>query len=642
MAKLRLSVACGDYDIVKPLIEGTVQAEGLELVFLTDMGPRERHWRMGRKHEFDVCEENIGAYFMMRDQDEPLTAIPVFLHRRFRHGFVFINTAAGIREPKDLAGKTVGGTNFQPASNIWMRGILEEHYGVPHRSITWLVDRSEDVAFQPPPGLRIEMKTSPKTLGEMLADGDIPAMISPTLPRLFVQGDKRIARLFVDYKAVEIAFFRQTGIFQIMHVTTVKQEIVEKYPWVPTNLTKAFEAAKQLAYRRLANPRMVPLAFVRTAVEEQEQIFGKDPCSYGLTANRKTLATVLRIAANRSDTDTEALLETIVAGTEAMVRLGLAISGPTVLYRGIWPTYFAAPFGVAAATARLDNLDAEQTAHALALALTFASPGVGHHNAARTSRWFAIGHAARNGLIAVEAAQTGFTSDLNLLEGSFLDGIYGITPNVTAFTENLGQRFALDDISFKPWCAARQTIAATQALLEIIESGVSPDAIVSVEVHVPSPYLKMINHGVKVGDRASHLTSVQYHLALAARDLSALYDVEHSPQRIADDVQAFMQKVSVSADEALLAHYPKAWPARVVVHTSGAMQELIVIHGWGDPQRPFDDRRIEEKFRRILAPTAAAFAQGLLAHCRAVFDTNRSPAALAQDIARVTGRALKT
>ena len=114
MAKLRLTVACGAYDIVKPLIEGTVEADGLDLTFLTDMGPRERHWRMGRKHEFDVCEENVGAYYMIRDQGEPLTAIPVFLHRRFRHGFVFINTAAGIREPKDLVGKTVGGTNFQP------------------------------------------------------------------------------------------------------------------------------------------------------------------------------------------------------------------------------------------------------------------------------------------------------------------------------------------------------------------------------------------------------------------------------------------------------------------------------------------------------------------------------------------------
>ena len=212
---------------MKPLIEGTVEAEGLELIFLSGMGPRERHWRMGRKHEFDVCEENVGAYYMIRDQGEPLSAIPVFLHRRFRHGFVFVNAKAGIKEPKDLNGKVVGGTNFQPASNIWMRGILQEHYGVDHRSITWLVERSEDVPFTPPPGLRIELKKGAKSLSEMLADGDIPAMISPTLPRPFVQGDKRIARLFPDNKAVEIAFFKQTGIFPIMHVTTIKQEVVE-------------------------------------------------------------------------------------------------------------------------------------------------------------------------------------------------------------------------------------------------------------------------------------------------------------------------------------------------------------------------------------------------------------------------------
>src|SRR6201996_6873071 len=187
MAKLKLTVACGDYEIVRALSEGTVQADGIELVMLTGMGSKERHWRMARKTEFAVCEINIGGYYMARDRGEPLTAIPVFLHRRFRHGFVFINTAAGIREPKDLNGKVVGGTNFQPASNIWMRGILEEHYGLQHRSITWLVERTEDVAFEPPAGLRIEMKTSPKTLGQMLADGDIPAMISPTLPKPFVE-----------------------------------------------------------------------------------------------------------------------------------------------------------------------------------------------------------------------------------------------------------------------------------------------------------------------------------------------------------------------------------------------------------------------------------------------------------------------
>jgi 4,5-dihydroxyphthalate decarboxylase len=295
MAKLRLTVAAGDYDIVRPLKEGLVEAAGLELIFLTDMGPRERHWRLARKTEFDVCEENVGAYFIARDQDHPITAIPVFLHRRFRHGFVFINAAAGIKSAKDLIGKQIGGTNFMPAGNIWMRGILEERYGLPHRTITWVTDRSEDIAFDAPSDLRIEMKKSAKSLNDMLADGDIPAMISPTIPRPFVLGDRRVARLFPDYKQVEIDYYRETGIFPIMHVTTIRQEIVDKYPWVTTNLVKAFEASKQMAYQRVKNPRMVPLAWVRTAVEEQQDILGPDPWQYGLTdANRKNLETIQR------------------------------------------------------------------------------------------------------------------------------------------------------------------------------------------------------------------------------------------------------------------------------------------------------------------------------------------------------------
>jgi len=295
MAKLRLTVAAGDYDIIRPLKEGLVEAAGLELIFLTDMGPRERHWRLARKTEFDVCEENVGAYFIARDQNHPITAIPVFLHRRFRHGFVFINTAADIKSAKDLIGKTIGGTNFMPAGNIWMRGVLEERYGLPHRTVTWVTDRSEDIAFEAPADLRIEMKKTDKSLNDMLADGDIPAMISPTIPRPFVMGDKRVARLFPDYKQVELDYYRKTGIFPIMHVTVIKQEIVDKYPWVTTNLVKAFEASKQLAYQRVKNPRMVPLAWVRTAVEEQQDILGPDPWQYGLTdANRKNLETIQR------------------------------------------------------------------------------------------------------------------------------------------------------------------------------------------------------------------------------------------------------------------------------------------------------------------------------------------------------------
>ena len=129
----------------------------------------------------------------------------------------------------------------------------------------------------------------------MLAEGEIPAMLSPDIPRLFLEGDKRIVRLFPNYKDMEIAYFRKTGIFPIMHVTVVRQEIVDKYPWVATNLVKAFDEAKALAYRRIANPRVVPLAWIRTAWEEQQEVLGDDPWAYGLTdANRKNLETVQR------------------------------------------------------------------------------------------------------------------------------------------------------------------------------------------------------------------------------------------------------------------------------------------------------------------------------------------------------------
>lgn len=294
-SRITLSMAIGDYEIIRALKEGAVAVDGLNLIVLTGHGPRERHWRMARNREFDVCEFNVGAYLMSRDRGEPLAAIPVFLHRRFRHGFAFINVNSGIKTPGDLIGKRIGGTNFQPAGNIWLRGILEERYGVPHKEVTWVVDRKEDVEFAPPPDLRIEMIPPDKSMDTMLAEGEIPAMINPYIPEPIVHGDKRVQRLFPDYKAVEREYFQETGIFPIMHVTVIKQEIVERHPWVPASLVKAFEKAKQIAYRRVANPRITPLAWVRTAYEEERKLLGSDPWAYGLgESNRLNLATIMR------------------------------------------------------------------------------------------------------------------------------------------------------------------------------------------------------------------------------------------------------------------------------------------------------------------------------------------------------------
>jgi 4,5-dihydroxyphthalate decarboxylase len=293
--KLELSFACGDYEITRPLIEGAVQPDGIELTVLAGAGSRERHWRMARANEYDVCEFNACAYFMARDRGAPWTAIPVFLHRRFRHGFVFINTSKGIQEPAALIGRKVGGTNFQPAGSIWARGILEEFFGVPHKQVTWVTERAEDVDFTPPLGLAIERIPPHKSLDDMLVEGELDAMISPSFPRPFLKGDKRVARLFRNYKEVETDYFRRTGIFPIMHVTVIRREIVQKYPWVPASLVRAFTEAKRLAYERVRNPRVVPLAWFSAAWEEQNEILGRDPWAYGLgAANRKNLETAIR------------------------------------------------------------------------------------------------------------------------------------------------------------------------------------------------------------------------------------------------------------------------------------------------------------------------------------------------------------
>jgi 2-methylcitrate dehydratase PrpD len=120
------------------------------------------------------------------------------------------------------------------------------------------------------------------------------------------------------------------------------------------------------------------------------------------------------------------LTAAVTAGYEAMIRFGAAIDGPTVLYRGIWPSYFAAPIGAAAVFARLAGLDETRTAHALATALIMAAPGAGHHAASTTARWLAVGHAAACGLKAARAAEQGFTSDVKIADGDFLKSVFGL------------------------------------------------------------------------------------------------------------------------------------------------------------------------------------------------------------------------
>ncbi len=297
MSKLPLTLACGNYEIVRELADGTVRPEGVALTLLADMDSTTRHWRFLRNWEFDLAEVSCSSFLVAQDQGLPVEAIPVFLHRRFRHGFIYINTSKGIRSPADLAGRTIGLKQYQATAIVWMRGILQHEYGVPLDTIEWVCELDETVEFEIPPHIKVTHLPPDRSVEEMLASGELDAVLHPDLIYPLVNKDPRVARLFPDYRQEEVAYFKRTEIFPIMHVLGVRRDVVQKHPWVAINMFNAFTAAKDVAMKRLANPRIVPLAWYREAWEEQERLLGPDPWEYGLSKrNRHTLETLIGYA----------------------------------------------------------------------------------------------------------------------------------------------------------------------------------------------------------------------------------------------------------------------------------------------------------------------------------------------------------
>ena len=202
---LPLTLACGDYEIVRALKDGTVEPDGIELTILTDMDSTTRHWRFIRNRDFDVAETSASSYIVARDQGEPFNALPVFLHRRFRHGFVFINTGKGIKQPTDLIGRKVGVKSFLVTAGHWMRGILEHEYGVPHKSIDWVAELDEDIDFTPSADLKLTRVSHDKSVETMLAEGEIDALIHSDIIKPLIDNDPRVGLLWPDVKAEESA-----------------------------------------------------------------------------------------------------------------------------------------------------------------------------------------------------------------------------------------------------------------------------------------------------------------------------------------------------------------------------------------------------------------------------------------------------
>ncbi|MGH7823580.1 MAG: ABC transporter substrate-binding protein [Candidatus Binatia bacterium] len=290
-----LTLACGDYDRTHSLIDGSVKPEGLDLNWL--ILPHHEIWtRMLNYYDFDASEISLSSYLIGRTIGKKLTAVPVFPARAFRHSYIFINARSGIRQPRDLMGKRVGLAEFQQTATVWVRGMLQHEYGVKLEEIEWYTwAKRPRMKIETPQRYSVRQIPPDQSPDQLLFDGELDAIICANLFPSLLNPPPHVRRLFENYKEVEAAYFRKTGIFPIMHSITIRQELWEECPWIARSLFKAFQRAKEIAYERLndTSPYKISMAWFRQPVEEQGKILGDDPWPYGLEKNRHVVDTLM-------------------------------------------------------------------------------------------------------------------------------------------------------------------------------------------------------------------------------------------------------------------------------------------------------------------------------------------------------------
>jgi 4,5-dihydroxyphthalate decarboxylase len=302
MKKLQLSLACWDYDRTRALTDGRVAVDGIDLNYIS-LPVEETFFRMLRFREFDAAELSLSSYSMSLLRDDPaFIAIPVFPSRFFRHSCIFVSAAGGITSPEGLVGKRIGVPEYQMTAPVWIRGILQDEYGIDPAAVIHMSGgeeepgREEKLKLNLPEKFDLRPIGPTQTLARMLADGEIDAMFTARAPSTFYTKPDRVRRLFPDFPAAERDYFRKTNIFPIMHVIVLRRDVYRAHPWAAQSLYKAFEAAKRITYDdlRITAALKTSLPWQTAAVEETVKLMGDDFWSYGFAANRHVLDVFLR------------------------------------------------------------------------------------------------------------------------------------------------------------------------------------------------------------------------------------------------------------------------------------------------------------------------------------------------------------
>ena len=295
MANLRLTLALSHYDRHIPFLDGSVQAEGVDLQVLAvgQSNPlkhgQDRHERMLQKSEFDICELSLSSYLIAKSRGMPFTAIPVFPRRLFSLSQMWVNTDAGINSPQDLIGKKVGLSTFQTTLSVLAKGDLQAEYNVPWRKLDWYMSKDEAVPIKPLDGVRMQILKPGQKIGVMLEKGEIDALMVPHPPKEALRGGGNIRRLFTDPEAEETKYFRKNGYYPIMHVVAFKDQVLAQNPWLARSVMAAFDKAKAACVDYYDDPNWSRFVWGRHLFEEERIAFGEDPWPHGVKKNRANL-----------------------------------------------------------------------------------------------------------------------------------------------------------------------------------------------------------------------------------------------------------------------------------------------------------------------------------------------------------------
>ncbi|MGT2431813.1 ABC transporter substrate-binding protein [Cupriavidus basilensis] len=301
MTKLRLSVAMGDYDRTRALLDGRIQIDGVDPVYMT-LTPEEMFFRAMRSQDFDISELSFSSYLVKHSRgDCPYIAVPVFLSRAFRHTSIYVRKDR-IKRPEDLKGCRIGVPEYQLTAIVWARAILQDEYGVHPSDVTWVrggIDtpgRPEKIKLQLPPDVRVEPAPEGRTISDMLDRGEIDGFIAPRPPGATALRNENVAWLFDDPTVEAKDYFRRTGVFPIMHVVGVRKTLAQAHPWLPGAVFKAFSQSKDHALEQLSDTSAtkVTMPFVEEMLKAARETLGEDYWSYGVQANRRTLETFVR------------------------------------------------------------------------------------------------------------------------------------------------------------------------------------------------------------------------------------------------------------------------------------------------------------------------------------------------------------